>query len=235
MDIKTFAKPEEAALFAGYALNKLLEDNKDKPVLLMLSGGSALEILDGVNPENLGEHTAISMLDERFSTEPAANNFLQLQKTDFYKEAMNRQCSFFGTLPRPGENKKQLAERLEKNLHAWQQENDQGKIFATVGMGPDGHIAGIMPFPEDEKKFAGLFLGKGWAVAYDAGDKSPHSDRITATATFLKNIDAAIAYIAGKEKQTVWGRIKQKANQPFELPAILLHDMRNLEIYTDLA
>lgn len=121
---RIFPQPEKAAATAeaGEALNQALVDNKQPPVLLMLSGGSCLNLLDYVGQGGLGEHLTVSVLDERFSQDPEINNFAQLQKTDFYNDALAAGASFFGTLPRDGETINDLTKRWEVNL-----KNGRGK------------------------------------------------------------------------------------------------------------
>lgn len=234
LNIQRFQNSDEAAIHAGFALNKLLEDNKDQSVLLLLSGGSAFSLLDSLNPENFSEQTTISVLDERFSSDPKISNFAQLQKTDFYKEVLHANTSFFGTQPKPGETKEQVTARMEKNLRDWKKNNKDGKIFATLGMGTDGHTAGIMPFPESPDEFKKLFENEAWAVAYNAGNKNQFSDRITTTVTFLKQIDASVAYIVGKNKKEAFGRLLQKSDSLPALPALVFYEIKNLQIFTDL-
>src|SRR4051812_39427929 len=103
--IFTQSDKESAAAEAGEHLNQFLLENKKQPILLVLSGGSSFALLDYVGKNTLGENLHISMLDERFSQDPAINNFSQFQKTDFYTDALNADASFFGTLPRDGETK----------------------------------------------------------------------------------------------------------------------------------
>ncbi|HYV33561.1 MAG TPA: hypothetical protein VE973_01820, partial [Candidatus Limnocylindria bacterium] len=110
------ADKESAAAEAGEYLNLKLLDSKKTPVLLLLSGGSAFEILNYIGPSALGPNLTVSVLDERFSLDEKVNNFAQLQKTDFYKDALDAEASFFGTFPRPNETIEQLAQRWEANL-----------------------------------------------------------------------------------------------------------------------
>lgn len=58
---------KKAAEQAGKALDKLLAEHKNLPILLVLSGGSALEILDEIKADVLSKNLTITMLDERFT------------------------------------------------------------------------------------------------------------------------------------------------------------------------
>jgi 6-phosphogluconolactonase/glucosamine-6-phosphate isomerase/deaminase len=225
---------QSAAAEAGENLNASLAENKKLPVLLLLSGGSCLSIIDYVGQTALGANLTVTMLDERFSQDPEINNFAQLQKTDFYKDAFDAEASFFGTLPRPGETIEQLRTRWDKNLKSWRAENPGGLIMATLGMGADGHTAGILPFPEDPLKFDKLFNGNEWTAAYNAGDKNKYPERVTTTLTFLKNIDLGFALVCGKEKATKFNQLLSAADVTANLPAAIWHKMKKVKIFTDL-
>jgi 6-phosphogluconolactonase/glucosamine-6-phosphate isomerase/deaminase len=140
MQIQRLNSKDEATAAAGEYLNALLIENKKYPILLMLSAGSALSILDFVGDSAIGENLTISILDERYSLDPKINNFHQLQQTDFYTLAFAAEASFFGTLPRPDDTQDSLAQRWEKNLRNWREENPKGVVIATLGMGADGHL-----------------------------------------------------------------------------------------------
>lgn len=245
--------PQSAAAEAGEHLNAILAENKKLPVLLMLSGGSALSMVNYVGESVFGANLSISMLDERFTplevgrpkgvrcpdatsgqTSNGVNNFLQLQKTDFYKDAFEAEASFFGTLPRAGESMEDLRQRWDKNLKTWRKENPKGLIVATLGLGQDGHTAGILPFPEDHEKFNSLFNGQAWTVAYNAAGKNIHPQRVTATLTFLKMLDAGFAFVAGKEKQEKFDQLTSGKIKAAELPAAVWREMKNVKIFTDL-
>lgn len=228
------ADKESAAAEAGEHLNLILVENKKRPVLLMLSAGSALNILEFVGQTALGENLTISMLDERFSQDPAINNFHQLQKHDFYNLAFEAECSFFGTIPRHEDTMESLAARWEKNLRAWRQENPEGLIIATLGMGPDGHTAGIFPYPEDAQKFQLLFEGPVWVIPYNAGTENKFPERVTTTISFLKNIDIGVAYICGPKKKSAFERLLKKQGRFNELPALAWNNINDLRVFTDL-
>ncbi len=233
MEIIPFNSKEEAQAAAGERLNNLLLENAKKPVLLMLSAGSAFEILDYVGEKALGENLTVSVLDERFSIEADVNNFLNLQKLDFYTLALNKNVNFFGSLPRPGEKITDLAARFENNLKTWKKENPSGVIIASFGMGPDGHTAGIFP-ESDETKFAGLMQNEPWVVGYNVGNKHKYSDRVTTTITFFKEINFGIGFICGQGKKTAFNALNTNALPINLLPALALKEIKNLEIFTDI-
>ncbi len=60
---------------------------------------------------------------------------------------------FSAACPGPGKPWTALAQRMEKNLRAWKNQNPQGKIIATLGIGADGHTAGIFPFADNSSTF----------------------------------------------------------------------------------
>src|SRR4051812_45524273 len=95
LTFERYQNKAEAIAAAGEELNRLLASYKTVPVLLLLSGGSALFMLDYVSKNNTGEFLTISMLDERFSEDKEVNNFLQMQKMDFYSFALETETSFF--------------------------------------------------------------------------------------------------------------------------------------------
>jgi 6-phosphogluconolactonase/glucosamine-6-phosphate isomerase/deaminase len=227
------ADKQSATAEAGEYLNQALIEHKKTPVLLMLSAGSALAILDYVGINALGENLTVCMLDDRFSQDKDVNNFLQLQKTDFYKDALDAEASFFGTLPRSDEGMQDVAARLEKNLLTWREENPAGLIFATLGMGPDGHTAGIFPF-DDPETFDKLFNTPPWTVAYDVGSKHQYNERITTTISFLKTIDLAFALVCGKEKKERLDFVIANKGAAHNIPALAWHEIKDVKIFTDL-
>lgn len=221
-----------AAAEAGEYLNKLLTDSKNRAVLLMLSGGSALPVLEFVGQTALSSNLIISMMDERFSQDPAINNFAQLQKTDFYQLALNAECHFFGTLPRNGETMVELAERWEANLRKWRAKNPQGLIIATLGMGADGHTAGIFP-SDDKNKFEELYNAETWIVTHEAG--TIHPQRLTPTLNFFKMIDFGLGFVCGAEKKPKLNNVIEKEGKPHQLPALAWYEIKQVKIFTDIA
>ncbi len=225
---------EAVAAAAGEALNKLLASNKDRPVLLLLSSGSALPILEYAGKTSLSEHLTVGMLDDRFSQDAKVNNFSQFQKTDFYKDALEMECAFIGTLPRPEDTIETVRERWEGRLKKWREDNTDGIIIATLGMGADGHTAGIFPYTDDEKKFADLFESEAWTVAYEATGKNQYPQRITTTVTFFKLIDEGIGFVCGPEKKEKLDAVLVNKTSFAKLPAAAWHEIKNVTVYSDI-
>lgn len=203
------------------AISNCLKENLDNPVLFLVSGGSVLKVLDHTDPIVLGKNLIISVLDERLGTLPEASNFLELTKTQFYKEAQVCGVKFVPIDEWP----KLLSGRV---------------VITLMGIGLDGHTAGIMPFPEDPNKFSELFeppLGgetAKWVVGYDAGKKNQYPHRLTATISFLKNkIDYAFVYVSGENKKDILKKVLNSKNLA-EYPASVIHSMKSVGLYTDL-
>ena len=88
-----------------------------------------------------------------------------------------------------------------------------------------------MPFPEDKDRFEALFNGERWVVAYDAAGKTPYPERVTTTNTFLKLINRAFVFAAGREKADALRGMRE--NRPVsEVPAGVLKELRG-NMYID--
>jgi len=230
-----FNSPQETAQELGFDLSQELIalKNRGYKVLLLLSGGSALSVLTHISNNGLGEHLTIGMLDERYDPSNQDSNFIQLTKTEFYRRAKKSGCSFIDTSTKRGQTQKEMGNYFEKNLKTWKKINKRGIILATLGMGTDGHIAGIMPFPKNDKRFQWLFMGKNWVAAYDATNKNLYPLRVTTTITFLKIINSGFVYICGENKAAAFKKISSPGKIS-ELPCRALKQSKKITIYTDI-
>ncbi len=200
----------------------------------MTSGGSAFKMLDYININNFNEKTTITVLDERFSNDPTINNFAQLTTTCFYQDSKKAGCSFIDTRVKNNEKIEELTKRFERSLKNWRRTNNNGVIIATLGIGPDGHCAGIMPYPDDLLLFKHLFEGEAWVSCYDAKNKNPYPLRVTTTITFIKQqINFALCYVAGEEKKHVLGKVFSHRFKLNEVPAKVITEIKNIELFTD--
>ncbi len=262
LKIQKFSDSQQAAQGLGCDLSLKLSEAKTKrsSSLLLFSGGSALSVLDYIDNNVLGDYLTVGVLDERYDPTNQNNNFTQLTKTIFFRRAKKAKINFIDTSVKRNQTQQQLAEYFEKSLREWKKRNKNGIILATVGMGEDGHIAGIMPFingrhceaegrsnpedkgvntrllrrcaPRNDTTFQKLFCGRNWVAAYEATNKNPHPLRVTTTITFLKLINHGFTYICGQEKTTNLKKIASPGKIS-ELPCRALKQLKNLIIYTD--
>lgn len=221
---------------ATRALADALLVSHKHPVLFLTSGGSALTLLDRLPVAVFGKALTVGMLDERYSRDPRANNFLQLQATRFYKRAKPRGVKWLDTVPARGQTLTHFAKRFDRALHAWRKAHPNGKVIATLGMGADGHTAGIMPHPKAPKRFRQLFANPlQWVVGYDAKKKNPYRLRATTTFSFLRReVDSVVVLILGKEKSDAFRRVIAKRGSLAETPMRIIHQMKNVQIFTDI-
>lgn len=219
MQIETFDSPLAASEAAQAELEKaLLASQKDTtPVLLLLSGGSALDVVADLDPSLLSA-TTILPLDERFSSNPALNNSLQMQ-------ALGLPVTL--VVPQQDETLEAFGQRFDQLLRGWRRHYPQGVIIATIGMGADGHIAGISPMPTQPKEFDSMFVTtSAWAVGYQ-GNLEP-AERVTVTVEFLEEIDVAIGFVTGETKaEALRAAFSDQATTDFpqdisQLPAVVL-------------
>ena len=233
--VNRFSAKGEALKKASEALKELLADYKNQPVLLLLSGGSAFSLPEGIDTNLLGKHITISVLDERYSTDPKVNNFLQLQSLPFYKKAKQAGCNFILTSFLADLSLKIASESFGNELRNWKTKNPEGKTIITQGMGEDGHTSGIMPFPEDKELFRRLFVGERWVVGYNAEDKNPYPLRVSTTITFLKDwVDNSIFYVSGESKKKVFQKLLKGDEHINNMPAQVIWEMKDVRVFTDL-
>ncbi|MCL4358229.1 MAG: 6-phosphogluconolactonase [Patescibacteria group bacterium] len=217
-------------------LDFFLADNSNSSVLLLLSGGSAFDLIDGFNSTKLGPNLTISVLDERYVFDSDLSNFAQMAKTEFYRLALTAGANFIDPRPRPNQSLSQAAVSFDQSLKRWRKLNPAGRVIITQGIGFDGHTAGIMPFPENKILFKHLFEDPAiWAVGYDAAGKNELPLRLTCSISFLENfVDQSLGYVLGEEKRDIFERVQGGAGVLADLPALVFNRMKKVEIFTDL-
>jgi len=223
---------QNPAVTAADQLNEVLASHTAQPVLLMLSGGSALKILEHVDVTLLGPHVTITTLDERFSTEPTINNFAQIAATDFYKKAVAQGVQAISTIVENDETLSEAGKRFDAALHHWRASYRDGVIIATMGVGSDGHTAGIFPH---QPHFD--FETTDWVVSYEMpSEVNLHTMRITITPSFLKTqASHAVCLITGEEKRNVLQSIRSDDCAFVDMPACVMRDMSLVTIVTNIS
>lgn len=220
---------------AAAALDALCVSHHPAPILLLFSGGSTFSLLNALRYNGEGGSLTVGVLDERYSHDPAVNNFAQLAATSWYARAKQHECTAIDTRVRDGETLGALTARMQTGLRAWKERNPSGTIIITQGMGADGHTAGIMPFPEAPLQFDALFCATDWVVGYDVAEKNPYRLRVTSTITFLRDVvDHTIIFIVGEEKEAAWSRCMAEEGTLAETPIRIVRTMRDVRIFTNL-
>lgn len=238
INVNVFTTKNEANSEIAKALNEVLTKMQleNKSVLLLLSGGSAFDIYPLIDSNVLSDKTTIGVLDERYSTDPKENNMVQLKATSFYETALKNGCQFIDTTVKDGETIEELETRFNSALSGWIKNNPDGIVTAIVGIGPDGHTSGMLPFPENPTLYSELFENpEKLAVHYDADGKNPYRYRVTTTNTFMRNnIDHAFVYAVGENKKDALTRLKSDTGDLPTTPARILREMKHVELFTDV-
>jgi len=193
-----------------------------KKVLWLIPGGSNISVsvaamktlrqnLKTVELKNL----AVTLTDERYGPiDHPDSNWRQLSESGLSFEGMNAIPVLSG-LP--------LAETVAqygKNVEAAFDAVDI--VIGQFGIGPDGHIAGILP--------------ESPAVAHPrfaCGYETPQFTRITLTPLALKKVDHAFAFASGASKKMALGQLKSEDLTLDEQPAQVLKQMKEAVLYSD--
>ncbi|KKS38386.1 MAG: hypothetical protein UU98_C0007G0027 [Parcubacteria group bacterium GW2011_GWD2_42_14] len=223
---------------AGDALEKALEEQKDKHILLLFSGGSAITLVNYLHAKILSSHHTISVLDERYTFDQDESNFSILERTSFFSQVAELGVPVLDPRPRANETLEETAKRFDLALKHWHISHRDGVVLATMGIGPDGHTSGILPMPENTKDFEKLFLDeKKCAVGYESSpEKNPYTKRITTTVTYLtRHVEQAIVFASGVPKREVLQKIVAGEGDIASIPAMVLQQMKHVDLYTDLS
>ena len=220
---------------AAICLQELISQSHNKQVLLLVSGGSAFDVMKLLT-FRAGQHITLGVIDERFSDEEGHNNFLQLAALPVYEQALATGVTPIITAPHEGWTRDSLVHTMDFAIRTWKEKNPTGKVVALLGVGPDGHTAGIMPFPENEAFAMETFNNDAvLVVGYDAGDKNPIPMRVTTTFPFLrKHVDEAVVYVTGVKKHDALQKVLADEGNLFCTPGRIVKEMKSVTLFTDI-
>lgn len=200
-----------AQQIAGY-IKKQLDSNKS--VLWLVSGGSAIKV--AVRARQLlgrlktGIVLHVALCDERYGSVGHSNsNLEQLIEAGF--DTAN--LKIYPVLT--GGTIESTSRDYNETLHNILQK--VGSTVGLLGMGADGHTAGLLPGNPlmDSSDYVGFFEGQDFK-------------RITTTPALLRQIDQIFLYAVGREK---WPIIRQIDSTL--LPVASLRQSKNVTVYTD--
>ncbi|MEO6513354.1 MAG: 6-phosphogluconolactonase, partial [Candidatus Saccharimonadales bacterium] len=188
-------------------------------VLWLVPGGSnialAVRVMQALS-EQVTEKLHIMLTDERYgAVDHADSNFRQLREAGFDTLGAH----FIPTLA-DGLSLDATAAAYAENFN--REANDAGYIIAQFGIGPDGHIAGILP---------GSPASTSDSLA--AGYHTEQFDRITLTFSALKRIDEAYVFAYGQAKKSTLEQLKNQSVSLIEQPAQILRQIPEATVYND--
>ena len=191
------------------------------PLLLLASGGSCLKLLTPELFARLPQGSAIAPLDERYSYDPEESNTVQIKKllpSQSHVRLLGFEVQSDDSLP-------EVTVRLMETIDDWIAEHPGAPIIATLGIGKDGHTAGILP---NSKATHSIDVS---VVGYVAGDKYP--GRVTMSFDFMRRrINHAICYAVGKDKAGAL-QLLEEPSLLANAPCRIMLEMADVQLFTD--
>ncbi|HEX4775103.1 MAG TPA: 6-phosphogluconolactonase [Candidatus Saccharimonadales bacterium] len=209
---------EEAA--AAVAKRLVDELSNDRRVLWLVSGGSQItanvQIMSQI-PDELSRNLSVTLVDERYGPiGHADSNWQQLINAGF----PDKQATLYPVI--------QAGLGFEQNTAYFKEMIEQAFSFNDVligqlGIGPDGHTAGILPHSAASAETTAL------AIGYDA----PPLKRLTTTFPALKQLTAAYVLAYGDNKRESLSKLKNQDLPLSEQPSQILKELSEAYIYND--
>ncbi|MCX8008642.1 MAG: 6-phosphogluconolactonase [Patescibacteria group bacterium] len=199
------------------------------PTLLFLSGGSSLNLVNEFSKKYKGSlsHITMGFIDERFDRE--YSNYTQLMKQfpDVIPKTQQLGAIWIDTRPHK-KDQYEMADWYEQTLLSLNYQ----RLIIVLGMGIDGHIAGI--FPDEARVFYDRFVNtQRMVVGYEAKNEFPH--RFTATFPVLEKADTILVRISGREKAKALHQALHGSMPLHICPASFFSiSLKHCEIYTDI-
>ncbi len=229
MKTQVSLKPNEEA--GGY-ISSMLKQHKGEDILLLLSGGSALSILDYVETEYINERVTIGLSDERFTIDVLGNNYLLLQETNFYKKAAEAGAHFLTSSPVEKETQEAFAERIKLNIESYFYAHPESYAIGIFGIGEDGHTAGI--FPMSEEDFTAVYRTSDFYIPV-IQNTNAYPYRSTITPAFIEEVlDDVVLYAVGTNKcDNILNYMYNRTFAEHEIPALIPASHPQSILFTD--
>lgn len=216
-------------------IGDVFDQNQGDPILLFYSGGSSLHLLpllyERIKELDLSA-VIFAPVDERKSFENS--NARAFSEMSVYRRFKERGVTFVdcGDLDRDLETvARDYNEQIELMIEDIREHD--GMIISLLGMGEDGHTAGIFPYPESTEYFLTTFVETdALVVGYDVGDKNPYKERVTLTVPALKQADFNFVYVVGQSKESALKKVLVDGELA-EVPARLWRSLHQSIVFTD--
>jgi 6-phosphogluconolactonase len=195
----------------------------EQHVLWLVSGGSAISIqvaimdsLAETVPDQLDKLTILP-IDERFGPHGHADsNSEQMRRAGFlprganWIDVLSANASFDETL----QNYAAVAKSSFAQAKA---------VVATMGLGPDGHTAGLLPGSAAVEDDSSVVVGYDWS----------DYKRMTLGLASLRRITNAYVLAYGESKRQALNRLHANQEPLSSLPAKVLYNILSVTVYND--
>ncbi|HEY4963282.1 MAG TPA: 6-phosphogluconolactonase [Candidatus Saccharimonadales bacterium] len=190
-----------------------------KKVLWIVSGGSNIAVTTRVMARidnELSKNLIMILADERYGSEGHPDsNFTQLVDSGFDQ----KNATFYKTLI----DDQSISQTISRIGQAYKRAmNETAMVVGQLGVGDDGHIAGILP--------GSPVIGLISDVVYFKAEKFK---RISLSLEALKSIDIAFVFCFGKNKAKTLKDIERNELEYSQLPAKILQDIKTVYVYND--
>ena len=190
-----------------------------KRVLWLVPGGSNIILSAEVSrrlPADLTTHLSIMLTDERYGeVGHKDSNTVQLDIAGFTPGRAQMHAVL-----QPGLSLQDTVTRYARDFELATQANDL--IIGQFGMGPDGHLAGILPHSAAVQ-----------AAQLTFGYEAPGFTRITLTPPAIQRVDTLYLFAFGREKLEALDNLKSKDLSLDDQPAQLLKQIPESYVYND--
>lgn len=194
-----------------------------KKVLWLTSGGSnipaTVQIMENI-PTTPSKNLTVLLADERFGeVGHQASNWNKLMQAGLDQ----KNTTLLPILER-GQDEAKAVQKYNHLAEEAFANNDL--VIAQLGIGPDGHIAGLLPRSSALKEESEL-------VAGFLSDETPPMYRMTMTFKALRRIDVAYSFAFGKPKRQALTNLEYSKLSLSDQPCQILRQIPEAYIYND--
>lgn len=246
---------------AAQVIIDTIEANKDKKILLLLSGGSAAGTYSKIKDQiSKIKNISFGQADERYFGENPKSKFqisnktqnpnfkyqysaedinaYQIGKTGLWEVCKKREIPYY--LVSQEGSLEQCANEYNETMKQLFMECDY-KI-AILGIGEDGHTAGLLPGYQKEwdkdKYVIGYEINRGQNNAGAVVCPKVFRQRITITPFALSQLDQAIVVAVGEKKRKILEHltfnIQHLTDKTLDVfPAAILRKIKKVDLFTD--
>jgi 6-phosphogluconolactonase/glucosamine-6-phosphate isomerase/deaminase len=191
-----------------------------RQVLWLASGGSnipvSVQIMDNISPQ-LRQNLSISLVDERYGeVGHKESNWTQLMEAGFSSD----HAALLPVLQAGLDFEKTITYYNDMITQAFAAHD---VVIAQLGIGSDGHIAGILPGSPAAAETETLV----------SGYQSTPYQRLTLTFPGLRRISTSYTFAFGNTKHQALMMLKNRSVPPRQQPAQILKQLPEAYVYSD--